>query len=110
MTAPYKAYKFLWFLPQEIQIRFPFSTSDLIDVIMQNIEESLEKLTSDLKGGGDKSALNYYNKISGTGTNFNKIKQEYNNFLDQLTSSEVVNYNDGSSATITKKDFDSQRN
>lgn len=79
-----------------------FYISDLIDVIMQNIEESLEKLTSDLKGG-DKSALNYYNKISGTGTNFNKIKQEYNNFLDQLTSSEVVNYNDGSSATITKK-------
>jgi len=79
-----------------------FYISDLIDVIMQNIEESLEKLTSDLSGG-DKSALNYYDKISKTDQNFIKIKKEYEKFLDQVTSSEVVKYNDGSSATIIKK-------
>jgi len=79
-----------------------FYISDLIDVIMQNIEESLEKLTSDLNGG-DKSAFNYYDKISKTDQDFIKIKKEYEKFLDQVTSSEVVEYNDGSSATIIKK-------
>jgi hypothetical protein len=79
-----------------------FYISDLIDVIMQNIEESLEKLTSDLNGG-DKSAFNYYDKISKTDQDFIKIKKEYEKFLDQMTSSEVIDYDDGSSATIIKK-------
>ncbi len=79
-----------------------FYISDLIDVIMQNIEESLEKLTSDLKKG-DKSVLNYYDKIPGSGPNFVKIKSAYRRFLRNEISFEAVNYDDGSRAIIAKK-------
>lgn len=78
-----------------------FYISDLIDVIMNNIDKTLEGLTTEFSNK-DTSSLNYYDK-SPTGTNFSGVKQKLETFLSENVSTEVVNYDDGSKATITKK-------
>ena len=78
-----------------------FYISDLIDVIMQNIEESLETLTSELKDN-NKEALNYYDEAQ-LSSDFSSVKKEYEEFLEKATVTETINYNDGTRAIIAKK-------
>ena len=78
-----------------------FYISDLIDVIMQNIEESLEKLTNELKNG-NKKFLNYYDEAQ-LSSDFSIVKKEYEKFLEKATVTETINHNDGTRAIIAKK-------
>jgi len=78
-----------------------FYISDLIDVIMQNIEESLETLTSELKDN-NKEALNYYDEAQ-LSSDFSSVRKQYEEFLETMTVTETINYNNGTSAIIAKK-------
>lgn len=69
-----------------------FYISDLIDLILQNIDNSLKEITDRLNADSRK-ALNYYETISEFGLTFSdsQIAETMNQFLDRGTDSMNVN-------------------